>query len=339
MTCGITNHFQPHLKGTVMAKAKGKGHSEFLAASKRLQSAWNKARKVKDSSRQDNAKIIKALGLKDGESQTVVARLTQVSLGKDKKNNPFVSMSLIGSRGKAKGLRFDRFHSLADKKFKNGESVSAEELIERLMIDLQRLGYDTEGLELNEEFLEIMAELGEEKPEVQLSVKRTKEYANIFLNKRLDDEEGAEADEDEDEEEETDDEDSDEEGDDDAEEDDEESEEEESDEEDGDEPDEDEESEEDSEEESEEDSEEESDEDESDEDDDEDDEDEGDEADDTVPEKDDAVMYKPKGSKKTLECQVTTVNVKAKTVSLRCPSNERDYKSVPWSDIEIIYEE
>lgn len=327
------------------------GRKDFLAAAKRLQAQWKSARKVKDEGRGASAaKIIKSLDLQDGETANVVALLTDVRTGKDKKNNPYVSFSFTGQRGPAAKLKFDIFRGLGARTRKSGEVDSAESQMERLFVDLQRLDYDTDDLELDQEFFDILDELMQDKPLCQLSVKRSEEYVNVYLNKRLV-EEGDESEEEEDEE-------SDDEGaaeddaavdaatatadaDDDV------------DDEDGpDEP---------------------IDKPETDspepavtgrksraprgtrtdrqsakrgaveEDDEDDDEEEAAEEDaedeDETPAKDDAVLYQAPRAKSAAECQVLVVNATKETATLRRLEDGREFKNVSWSDFKIVYED
>jgi hypothetical protein len=340
-----------------MAKTNQSGKSQtgttrkdFLNAAKRLREAWNKARKVKDSGGAANTrKIIEVLDLGDGDRLNIVARLHEVRCGKDKKNNPYVSFAFTGTRGKSKGLKFDIFRGLGERKFKSGDTVSAEEAMERLFVDLQRLDYDTDGLELDEEFFDILDELTKEKPLVQLSVGRSGEFVNTYLNKRLeadgepetsetteeagdDDEDGPDVPADEE-----DDDDGDSEADDDSA---------------DDQPvsargrkaaagagkgaagaekrgapvDPDDDDDDDS--------------DDSDSDDDDDDADDSGESEESEdPAKDDAVMYQPKGSKSPVECQVVSVNKAARTASVRRLEDGKEFKGVSWDKLEVIFEE
>jgi len=78
-------------------------------------------------------------------------------------------------------------------------------------------------------------------------------------------------------------------------------------------------------------------EDEDDEEEDEEEEEDEDDEEDEVPEKGDSVMYKPKGSRKAVECEVVTVNKSKETVNLKGPKN-KPYKAVSWDDIEILFD-
>lgn len=172
----------------------GAGASGFLAAAKTVAGNWKKARDVEPT----NA------GKPDIEDGSYVAKLTdavpgvrevQVKEGKvtKKVKVPNVRYSFQITKGEYKGTKLSRIDSFDEK---NAERSSA---------NIQRLGYETEDVEMSD-LPDLFAQIKEDAPVVKLAVKNNGEYLNVYINGIVGDD-----DEDEDEDEDAEDEDTDEE--------------------------------------------------------------------------------------------------------------------------------
>jgi len=184
--------------------------------------------------------------------------------------------------------------------------ASLDEQIERVLNEIRKLGGDTSDATVDD-LEELVAELKEEQPFFRFSTRASKDekYINTYFNggKGLEDYDPEDAEDDDEIEEDDDAEEVDEDEDDDVEEveDDDED-----------------------------------DEDDEDEDDDEDGDDDegGDDEDDWEPAKKETYKYKPKGKRKSIDCVVTKVLKRKRTVNLRSADGEHDYEDVSWDKLE-----
>lgn len=278
-------------------KSEEQNKADFLKASKSGAKIWKQKRTV------DPGQGFSQPELDDGQ---YIARHSKMTVGTTKAKLPYVSWTFVIAEGEDKGKRPNKFYNL-DK----------EVGMEQLSKDLQRAGFDIADLELSE-IPGLADEMNEDKPYLRISVKNneaevkdpktgkkvTKTFLNIFVDSLLEDYE-PEDDEEEEEEKEEDtkkgkkskkDEDEDEK------------------------PkgkgkgkkkDEEEEEE-------------------------EEDEEDEEEEDDGIPEKGDAVLYKPKGKKKATEFTVTKVNTKAETCDLKNEDGDV-HKGVAFDAVEIQF--
>lgn len=261
---------------------------------------WEEAKKAKDQFKTP-----------DIPAGVYMARLNGISQGETSNNKaPFIAFQFTVIRHPEwKGTPLSILHTVEERKTKDGEVwLTEQEALDNISVDLQRLGIETEELE-GSELDEAIADLAQEKPVVQLRVKRTKKDGVDYVNTRI----LKLVDEDDNEEEEDDDvevDDEDEEGEEEADE---------AEEEDG-----------------------EDDEDDADDDSESDEEEEGEdeeEGDEDPPEIGDIVKYKAPRARKPENCTVTSVNVKAETVNLTREKDDKEFKKVPWSELEYEYEE
>lgn len=265
-----------------------------------LKAKWSKSRK---------AKATKGLTCPDG---TYEAQLIKANIGESKnaeKSLYFNFTFKITSPEEYAGQTGNVTHLVKHVTWQGGERT-VEEVLEMVAKDLQNLGHETEDSDVSD-LIEIMDQLNEEKPMVQLQVGTGKKKGNRFIYiQGLIDSDIEDSDEPEEDEEKYD---EDEEGYDDAYDDEEETEEydEEYDEE----------EEEDYEEEPEEDEEEIEEEDEY----------------EIIPEKGEFYAYKPPRSRKELEGEIVTSNKRNKTVTIKC-DNGKTYKEVSFDDL-IAYED
>lgn len=68
-------------------------------------------------------------------------------------------------------------------------------------------------------------------------------------------------------------------------------------------------------------------------------EDDEEEEEEVEPVKGDWCEYKPKGAKKAVSCQVTSVNKRAKTVSLETEDGKKKYVKIPWDSVTLLEED
>lgn len=232
-----------------------------------------------------------------------VTKWTSMNCGATKTDDPYVSFNFLVVDGKNKGDRPSIFHNL-----------SSPEKLEYFVKDVKRLGVECDEMELGDTIEALEAAVAE-KPYVKIDVKN-KEYKakagpnkgklvkslNVYVSKVLEDYDPDAEDEDENEGADEEPEDDEEEAADGEEGDDEESDDDSEESEDGDEADED------------------------------------DVEEDAVPEKGNAVLYKPKGSRKAIEFTVIKVNAKTETVDLK-GDDGKTHKAVPFASVELVLED
>ena len=279
---------------------------------KRSKGAWKRARAT-------DAKA-KGSRLPDG-LVNAVAKLTGWKMAMNKKNHPYFTLTgVVQEPEEYLGVKATVIHTISET-----QSKTIEEKLESLSSDLQLLGADMEGVELDD-LPDVIEAWVEEGPYFKFNTWNPgdRDSPFVFVQGLAEDWEDADEDEDEEVDEEEDEEDDEEVDDDDEEEEYEEEEEED--------PDDSEEEEEDEEEYEDEDEDEEVDEDEDE--DEEVDEEEDEEEDDWVPAKTEVYMYKASSRSKPAECEVTTVSTAKETVTLKRVSDKKLFKNVPWDKLE-----
>jgi len=275
--------------------ATSKSTTAALAKLKKQKASWNKSRKATDQFGEVN--------LPDGR---YVAQLSRAILAiSDKSGQPYARFTFIckgNDDASIDGKRAPVFHSLS-----KTTNRTLEQNLESFAVTLQRLGYDTADLDLDE-VGNILDELNKKKPLVNISVS-TGEKGGKFVNLNglvaSDDEEEAEEEEEVEEIEEE-----------------EETAEEET-----------------EEEESEEEVEEESEEEESEEEEVKEEEEAAEEEEEWEPLKGDVYKYSPKRGVKATDCEVILVNRKAETVSLRDKKTKKVVKGIKWDALGDQVEE
>jgi len=248
--------------------------------------AWNKARETEGKARgsQLPGGIVKG-----------VAKLTSWKLDEDKNHNPyFVISGTVKEPEEFEGLRASVMHFISESQY-----ATVEEKLEKLASDIQLLGGETDGADLDE-LPTILGDLVEAGPHFFYNTSEFKRNdgsvsVSVFIQGLADE---WEDDEEEEPEEET-------------------------------------EEEEEEEEEVEEDEEEESSEDEEEE---EEEEEEPEEDEDWEPEKAEIYLYKATPRGKPQECKVTAVQKRAKTVNLQRLSDKKAFKGIDWDKLQDVEE-
>lgn len=140
--------------------------------------AWENSRSVKSSNFEQDV-------VDDG---TYVATLSSGRTGSDKNDNPYAAFDFTIERGEFKGATVSKFHSIAER----GERT-IEQAMQSLFIDLKRLSdgdVDFDTVE-PEDIEDLVVDLTEESPVISIGVRNSeyngKNYINVFINKRLDD--------------------------------------------------------------------------------------------------------------------------------------------------------
>lgn len=140
--------------------------------------AFNNSRSVKSSSYEQDE-------VDDG---TYVATLSSGRTGSDKNDNPYAAFDFTIERGEFKGATVSKFHSIAER----GERTM-EQALQSLFIDLKRLSDTSVNFDTIEpaDVEDLVVDLTEESPVISIGVRNSeyngKNYINVFINKRLDD--------------------------------------------------------------------------------------------------------------------------------------------------------
>ncbi len=166
----------------------------FASKMKGHKKAFKSARKVQASAfTDDTSKIVKSLGLKQGQKAVVVGKAVRSRNGVTKHGDPYVTIDVLITRGPAEGCTYTKFHQITDNE---GQKKTPKEQLEYLFKDLQRLGFDTEDMD-EDDFQDVSEKIAKDTPGVKLSLQVNGEYLNAFLNP-LEDDGGEDVDEDED---------------------------------------------------------------------------------------------------------------------------------------------
>tara|TARA_Y100000004_G_C8846238_1_gene382697 strand:- start:24 stop:719 length:696 start_codon:yes stop_codon:yes gene_type:complete len=120
---------------------------------------------------------------------TYVARLTSGRTGQDKNGNPYAAFDFEIGRGEFTGCTVSKFHSIAER-----GNRTYEQALSSLFTDLKRMEPEEDFDTFEPEDIESLVEdLVEEGPVLQIAVKNTisgeRRFTNVYVNRRLDDEE------------------------------------------------------------------------------------------------------------------------------------------------------
>ena len=152
----------------------------FASAMKKAGDAWETSRDVKDSGNSYEQQPI--------DDGTYVAGLTSARTGVDKNKNGYASFNFRVLRGEFEGVSVSVFHSMAETEWR-----SIEQSLKSLFVDLQSLSGEDDFSEIEpEDIEEMVTELNEECPTIQIGIKNWKSEKgssgiNVYINKRLDD--------------------------------------------------------------------------------------------------------------------------------------------------------
>ena len=152
----------------------------FASAMKKAGDAWETSREVKDTGNSYEQQPI--------DDGTYVAGLTSARTGVDKNGNGYASFNFRVLRGEFEGVSVSVFHSMAEVEWR-----SIEESLKSLFVDLQRLSGEDDFSKIEpEDIEEMVTELNEECPTIQIGIKNWKSDKgssgiNVYVNKRLDD--------------------------------------------------------------------------------------------------------------------------------------------------------
>jgi hypothetical protein len=125
--------------------------------------------------------ILNKLGLEDGDSSVVDAKLNAVTFGKDKNQNPYFSFQYTILEGKARGSLVSEYYGLVER-----GKLTVELAYELLLTNFLRFGFETDGWGI-EELVDGAQVLSQDKPTIRLSVKNNQGRMRLRVLELLDD--------------------------------------------------------------------------------------------------------------------------------------------------------
>lgn len=201
-------------KSTSVSKSKGAvagdGDAAFLSFLKKKDKVVKKtANETAGSGYATGEEAWEALGFtKEGQTKTLKCQLVGIYRGKSKKGAMFVSFGYVVKSDLGKGLMISRYVDFTERTM-GKRDYTEDDALKDCIFELQRMGYDTEGMDASE-LDDLMKQAVEEKPGVMVTVKGYKSKSgenkgakgiNVSASRPWDMEEDEEEEEDDNEEE------------------------------------------------------------------------------------------------------------------------------------------
>lgn len=162
----------------------GAAHAAFMQATRGMAKVWNESRKV-----QDTGGSYETPEIPDGEyiCQLTSCRVDAPQIKKGKNQGTYQALMefrYVVREEESNGVQLRVTHWLTETEWR-----TLKDSLDRLFKDLQRLGYETLGMEVKDLF-SVAEELSEAKPYVSVTCKTKekdgKSYLNVYLNKIVD---------------------------------------------------------------------------------------------------------------------------------------------------------